>query len=174
MPEAPSSPPLTGDLASPELGLLMGLWDAWQAMTALSEAHLSARHGLDLRSCLALAFIADGGRQPAQLARDLGLPRYEVSRVLRGLEARGAVRRTSSLPDGRRVTVTVTAEGQALWQAALGTLRALTAPPLAELNRADLGRGAGRLTGDLHRLARAARLPQTPPASPPRPRKEKP
>ncbi|SMB88640.1 MarR family winged helix-turn-helix transcriptional regulator [Deinococcus hopiensis] len=148
------SEPLAGDLASPELGLLMALWNAWQAMTALSEAHLSAGHGLDLRSCLALAFISDGGRQPAQLAQDLGVPRYEVSRVLRGLEARGTVTRTPTAPDGRRVTVTVTPEGRALWEAALATLRSLTAPPLA-----SLGPDAGRLAGDLHRLARAARLP---------------
>ena len=149
-----SSPPLK---ASPELAFLTALWDAWQALSARGEAELRARHGLDLRSFVALAHVQGGTEQPARLARELGVPRYEVSRVLHALEARGAVRRGAAGPDARRVTVTVTPAGTALWQGALETVRALTAPPLAAL-----GPRAGGLTHDLHALAQAVRSGRLP------------
>lgn len=138
--------------SSPELAFLTALWDAWQALSAQVEAELRARHGLDLRAFVALAYVQGGAEQPARLARELGVPRYEVSRVLHALETRGAVWRGQTGPDARRVTVTVTPAGRALWEDALETVRALTAPPLAAL-----GPRAGGLTDDLHILARAVR-----------------
>ncbi|BDP43576.1 hypothetical protein DAETH_35450 (plasmid) [Deinococcus aetherius] len=153
MDAAPSSP-------APELAFLTAFWEAWQALTTLGEAELRARHGLDLRAFIVLAYVHGGTDQPAALAHELGVPRYEVSRVLHALEARGAVTRSPARPDARRVTVTVTPQGAALWEAALDTVRAVTGPPLATLGpRVDL------LTRDLHDLARAARsLPR--PSSP--------
>lgn len=148
----PDAPPPSALLSSPELAFLTALWDAWQALSERGEAELRARHGLDLRSFVALAYVQGGADQPAQLARELGVPRYEVSRVLRGLEARGAVTRQSAQPDARRVTVTLTPQGTALWAAALETVRALTGPLLG-----TLGPQAPALTPALHALAQAAR-----------------
>lgn len=153
VPSSPSSP------AAPELAFLTAFWEAWQALTTLGEAELRARHELDLRSFIALAYVQGGTDQPAQLARELGVPRYEVSRVLHALEARGAVTRRQTQPDARRVTVTVTPGGAALWESALETVREVTGPPLA-----TLGPRAHALTHDLRALAHAARpLPRPSP-----------
>ncbi|GAA5535019.1 MarR family winged helix-turn-helix transcriptional regulator [Deinococcus aluminii] len=154
MAEVPSSP----TLPAAELAFLTALWDAWQALTARGEAELRARHDLDLRSFIALAYVQGGADQPAQLARELGVPRYEVSRVLHALEARGAVTRGQAPTDARRVTVTVTPGGAVLWQEALATVRAVTGPALA-----SLGPQAEQLTRDLHVLAQAARSLPAPP-----------
>lgn len=144
--------------ATSELAFLTALWDAWQALTTRGEAELRARHGLDLRSFIALAYVQASAAQPAQLARDLGVPRYEVSRVLRELETRGAVARQQTQADARRVSVTVTPPGRELWEAALETVHAVTGPPLAAL-----GPRADALTRDLNALARAVHSsPSTP------------
>ncbi|UQN08112.1 MarR family winged helix-turn-helix transcriptional regulator [Deinococcus sp. QL22] len=135
-----------------ELTFLTALWEVWQALTARGEAELRARHSLDLRSFIALAYLQSGEGQPARLARELGVPRYEVSRVLHALESRGAVSRISAHTDARRVTVTVTPGGAALYAAALDTVRSVTGPPLA-----TLGLRAEHLTRDLSALAGAAR-----------------
>lgn len=148
-----SVPSPESNLATPEVTFLMALWDAWQALTTRGEAELRARHGLDLRGFIALAYVQGGTSQPAALARELGVPRYEISRVLSGLEARGAVLRAPGGPDARRVTVTATPAGQALWLAALGTVRGVTRPPLASLDPAALT----ALTHTLSALAHAAR-----------------
>ncbi|EYB68088.1 hypothetical protein DEIPH_ctg027orf0021 [Deinococcus phoenicis] len=153
MTEAPSSPTLpAGQPPAAELTFLTALWAAWQALTTRGEAELRARHDLDLRAFIALAYVQGGADQPAQLARELGVPRYEVSRVLHALEARGAVTRTSAQADARRVTVTVTPQGAALWAQALDTVRAVTGPPLAAL-----GPRADALTHGLHALAQLTR-----------------
>ncbi len=133
------------------MAFLTALWEAWQALTRLGEAELRARHDLDLRAFVALAYVQGGTAQPAALARELGVPRYEVSRVLRALEARGAVTRGPAQADARRVTVTVTPRGADLWNAALETVRGVTGPPLA-----TLGPRAQVLTDDLRALAHAA------------------
>lgn len=150
----PSEPPS-------ELAFLTALWEVWQELTVRGEAQLRARHDLDLRSYIALAHIEAGVAGPAELARETGMPRYEVSRILRGLEARGAVTRAAQSPalspgapppDGRRVSVKVTPAGSALSAGALDTIRALAGPPLAAL-----GPDAGPLTRNLGALARAVR-----------------
>lgn len=120
-------------LQTPELAFLTALWDVWQALSERGEAELRGRHGLDLRSFIALAYVQGGTTQPAALARELGVPRYEVSRVLAALEAGGAVTRGHHGPDARRVTVRVTPAGRALWEAALETVRGVTGPALAVL-----------------------------------------
>jgi len=155
---------VTGTASPPsELAFLTALWEVWQELTVRGEARLRARHDLDLRSYIALAYIGAGVDRPTSLARETGIPRYEVSRILRGLEARGAVMRSVPLPDtgpsdGRRVAVTLTPAGAALCAAALETIRALAGPPLA-----TLGPDAQHLTQNLGRLAHAVRaLPLRP------------
>lgn len=120
-------------LQTPELAFLTALWDVWQALSERGEAELRGRHGLDLRSFIALAYVQGGTTQPAALARELGVPRYEVSRVLAALEAQGAVTRGHHDPDARRVTVRVTPAGRVLWEGALETVRGVTGPALAAL-----------------------------------------
>lgn len=154
---APRSPDPPSELDTPELALLTALWDAWQALTRRGEAELRSRHDLDLRAFIALAYVQGGTTQPAALAHELGVPRYEVSRVLQALETRGAVTRSAAPGDARRVTVTVTSQGLALWEAALGTVRAVTGPPLAAL-----GPQAAGLTHALHALAQATRAQPSP------------
>ncbi|MDV6374181.1 MarR family winged helix-turn-helix transcriptional regulator [Deinococcus arenicola] len=136
-------PPLPDDeLNSPELHFLTALWDTWQALTTVGEARLRAGHGLDLRGFVALSYLQAGPQQPAELARELGVPRYEVSRVLAALDALGAITRErmtreSEDTDARGVIVRITPAGRERWAAALHTIRALTGPPLAHLDTAQ-------------------------------------
>lgn len=143
-------------LPGPELAFLVAFWGAWQALAARGEAAVRARHGLDLRSLIALAYVQAAPSGPARLARELGVPGYEVSRVLTALEARGAVTRAQAGPDGRRVTVTVTPAGRELWAGALATVQAVTGPPLAAL-----GPELPRLTLALDTIAHTARQEPT-------------
>lgn len=158
----PPPPPCTdAELGSPELRFLTALWDTWQALTTVGEARLRARHGLDLRGFIALSYLQGGPQHPADLARELGVPRYEVSRVLSALDALGAVTRERGTAaqgrDGRGVIVRITPAGCERWGEALQTVRTLTGPPLARLD------GAQQLTliQHLHGVARAAQQ-QTP------------
>lgn len=138
LPQPPSLPPDAAELNSPELQFLTALWDTWQALTTVGEARLRAQHGLDLRGFIALSYLQSGPQQPADLACELGLPRYEISRVLAALDALGAVTRergtiTQNGADGRGVIVRITPAGRERCGAALLTVRALTGPPLAPL-----------------------------------------
>lgn len=142
-------------LQTPELAFLTALWDVWQALSERGEAELRGRHGLDLRSFIALAYVQGGTTQPAALARELGVPRYEVSRVLAALEAQGAVTRGHGGPDARRVTVRVTPAGRVLWEGALETVREVTGPALAALPPA----ARAGLPRSLAAVAQAARSP---------------
>lgn len=144
-----------GPLHPPELAFLTALWDVWQALRERGEAELRGQHGLDLRSFIALAYVQGGTTQPAALARELGVPRYEVSRVLAVLEARGAVIREHGGPDARRVTVRVTLAGRQLWGGALETVRGVTGPALAALSPA----ARAALPRHLAAVAQAARFP---------------
>ncbi|MFK7600659.1 MarR family winged helix-turn-helix transcriptional regulator [Deinococcus sp. SM5_A1] len=128
----PSSPLTDAELNSPELHFLTALWDTWQALTTVGEARLR-RHELDLRSFIALSYLQGGPQQPADLARELGVPRYEISRVLAALGALEAVTRERGGTDGRGVIVRITPAGRERWAAALQSVRALTGPPLAHL-----------------------------------------
>jgi DNA-binding MarR family transcriptional regulator len=139
-----SLPPPTAraddELRSSELQFLTALWDLWQALTTVGEARLRAQHELDLRGFIALSYLQEGPQQPADLARELGVPRYEISRVLGALDAQGAVTRergtASHGGDRRGVTVHITPAGRERWAAALQTARTLTGPPLAQLEPA--------------------------------------
>lgn len=132
------SPLVDAELGRPELRFLTALWDTWQALTTVGEARLRAQHELDLRGFIALSYLQGGAQQPADLARELGVPRYEVSRVLSALDGLGAVTRERGVPqgggDGRGVIVRITPAGRERWTAALQTVRALTGPPLAHLD----------------------------------------
>lgn len=136
---------------SPALPFMTALWNVWQALSARGEQALRERHGLDLRAFIALSHVQAAATHPAELARTLGVPRYEVSRVLGDLEARGAVSRSTQPGAGRRVVVNATPQGRALWHAALVTLDAVTAPALGAL-----GPEHAHLTALLDRVAQAA------------------
>lgn len=147
----PAPPP------TPELAFLMAFWDAWQALASRGDVQLRERHGLDLRAFIALAYVQGSPMQPAGLAREVGVPPYEISRILAALESRGAVTREHDGPDARRVTVTVTPAGRELWAQALGTAQAVIEPPLA-----SLGPSLARMTQTLNIVAQAARQEPSP------------
>lgn len=120
-------------LHTPEVQFLMGCWEVWHALAGPGDAALHAAHGLGLREFIALSHVQAGPTTPAELARVLGLPRYEVSRLLARLEAVGAVTRTRTPADARQVQVGVTPSGRALWAAALRSVQRFVQPALAPL-----------------------------------------
>lgn len=157
LPELALSELASSGLNSPELHFLTALWDTWQALSSVGEARLRALHGLDLRGFIALSYLQGGPQHPADLARELGVPRYEVSRVLAALDTLGAVTRARGGADGRGVIVRITPAGRERWVAALHTTQALTGPPLAHLSPEQ----QGALIQTLQGVAHAARQ-QTP------------
>lgn len=130
---------------------MTALWNVWQVLSERGDQVLRARHDLGLRAFITLSHVQAAPTSPAPLALALGLPRYEVSRVLGDLETRGAVVRTAGQGGAGRVVVTATPQGRALWCSALDTLADVTAPALG-----PLGPDREHLTSLLIRVAQAA------------------
>lgn len=159
--------PADAELNSPELHFLTALWDTWQALTTVGEVRLRTQHGLDLRGFIALSYLQAGPQQPADLARELGVPRYEISRVLAALDALGAVTRQRRNTDARGVIVCITPAGHERWTAALQTVRTLTGPPLAHLDGAQQLTLIQTLQGVAHAAQRQSENPSDPDRSQP-------
>lgn len=156
-------------LHSPELQFLVGCWEVWHALAGPGDQALRRAHGLSLREFIALSHLQAQPTTPARLAQQLGLPRYEVSRLLAQLETLGAVtrnraERSRAGGDARQVQVGVTPAGHALWSAALEHVQALVRPALAGLGPALPDLGAALLAA----AQAARRAPPFPCASSPR------
>lgn len=113
-----------------------------------------------------LSAVADReGLDQAGLAGLVALDRTTVGVVLRGLERRGAVRRSRSERDGRAKRVALTESGRALLAAALPLVRhtqeRLTAP-LDAAERATLERLLLRLADGNNAASRAPLRPAAP------------
>jgi DNA-binding MarR family transcriptional regulator len=119
--------------ASQPLRFLNAYWRLWQALAARAEGQLSQQHGLDLRAFMALAYLQGGVSSPGELATQLGLPRYVVTRTLDALSRLEAVQRVTDGHDARRQQVNVTPAGRALWEAALQTTVSVCEGPLSAL-----------------------------------------
>lgn len=143
---------------------LVGCWEVWHALAGPGDQELRRAHGLGLREFIALSHLQAQPTTPARLARQLGLPRYEVSRLLAQLETLGAVTRSRASGDARQVQVSVTPAGHALWNAALEHVQALVRPALAGLGPALPGLGAALLAA----AEAARRTPPSPCVSSPR------
>lgn len=114
----------------------LAFWDAWRGVGRTLEAELERELSLDLRAYLTLAVVNDQppeACQPALLAELLGVPRYEMSRVLAGLEKQGLIVRQESARDARRVEVSLTPEGLEATRAALAVAHRVTQPVLSPL-----------------------------------------
>lgn len=129
--------PLPPDLSTPELRFLHALWTAWQTLAAQGEASLRSEHGLDLRGFIALSYLQMQAQQPNALARELNVPRYEMSRILGALEDAGLIERHQAGGDGRRVSIQITSAGRELWHAALLSIQSSTGPAIQTLSDAQ-------------------------------------
>ena len=136
---------------SQPLRFLNAYWQLWQALAARAEVRLSQRHGLDLRAFMALGYLQGGVSSPGELAVQLGLPRYVITRTLDALSRLEAVQRVTDDQDARRQRVNVTPAGRSLWEAALQTTVTVCEGPLSALGpRLDI------LTALLEELGGAA------------------
>ena len=111
---------------------------------------------------------AHPGIGQSSLARALGFDKVTVLRVLRGLEARGIVARGPADASRRNVSVTLTADGQALLRQAQRpaekAYKRLMAP-LDKQQQEQLIALLQLLTGELEDEARAAFVPPRLPAT---------
>lgn len=108
---------------------------------------------------------AHPGMGQSSLARALGFDKVTVLRVLRGLEARGLVRRLPTGDSRRNVSVTLTAAGTELLQRAQKPAEKAYRRLMAPLDRAQqeqLLELLQLLTGELEDEARAAFVPPAP------------
>ncbi len=105
---------------------------------------------------------AHPGMGQSSLARALGFDKVTVLRVLRGLEGRGLVVRSTAVDNKRNICVQLTAEGQAVLEQAQKpaekAYRRLLAP-LDRTQQTQLLDLLQQLTGELEDDARAAFVP---------------
>lgn len=154
----PEGPDLNGpDLNGQPLRFLSAYWTVWQGLGSRLQQAMQGAHDLDLRTFIVLSHLQAAPVTPSQLADTLDLPRYEVARVLRRLEERGALTRTTLPGDGRRHALQVTASGAALWRAALHTAEQSAAPAITAL-----GPDLNALTAALERLTTLTHPEATP------------
>ena len=149
----PSGP----DLNAQPLRFLSAYWTVWQGLGSRLHQVLQAEHDLDLRTFIVLSHLQQIPVTPSQLAAVLDLPRYEVARVLRRLEERGALTRTPLPGDARRHALQATASGADLWRAALHTAERSAAPAVTAL-----GPDLDALTAALERLTTLTHPEATP------------
>lgn len=129
--------------------LLEALWLLWQSLASEGEAALQHDLKLDLRSFIVLSHLQEHAYQSAELAAQLMLKRYEMSRLLGSLEQKGLITRTASTPgDRRRVTVTLTPSGRQAWQRGIQTAEQVTRQYLAHLTPSEIQ----ALIGSLHAI----------------------
>lgn len=139
-------------LSSPSIQLLTAIWNLWQSLVADGAARLREDCGLDLKEFIAAGYLQARPTQPAQLAAELQMPRYEVSRLLGSLEQKGFVQRTRFQTDGRQVLVELTPSGLRAWETGLQTVQHVAEPYLSHLNdtkRQDLIATLASLTRSL-------------------------
>ena len=154
MPEVAT--PLSGlppDLGTQPLRFLNAFWAVWQGLSGHVNGELLIRHGLDLRAFIALSYVQGAPTSPGELARVLGVPRYEMTRILDRLTGLGAITRDSDPLNARSRRLEVTPSGQTLWDAAVQTVNTLVCPSLRAL-----GAELHPLTVGLERLASLTEL----------------
>lgn len=125
---------LPPELNAPSIQLLTGMWLLWHTFAQRGEKVLHERHSLDLRSFIAMSYLQNCPQRPAQLSSILGVPRYEVSRTIKELEAQQLVTRTPQGDDGRSVSIALTEMGHQTWREALLTVQEVIDPVLAGLD----------------------------------------
>lgn len=113
------------------------------------EADLAA-DGLTRLGAAVLGGVGDEGvTTPSALADYVGITRPALSRLLRGLEARGMIARASASGDGRQTEVALTPEGAAVLARVRVASDAVQAHFAAKLSPEELI----RVTDALRRLA---------------------
>ncbi|MCY1702400.1 MULTISPECIES: MarR family winged helix-turn-helix transcriptional regulator [Deinococcus] len=117
----------------PPLLFLMSLWDAWQSLTREGEGLLRGQHGLSLREFIVLSYVGGGDYQPSALAEALGVPRYDISRTLAGLQAAELLSRSPDPADARRSHLQLTEAGEVRRAAAEATVLKFVAGRLQAL-----------------------------------------
>jgi DNA-binding MarR family transcriptional regulator len=100
----------------------LGLIRAGSALERALDRGLADEHGIGLHQFEILLFLAtssvDHSMAMTELRRRTPLSQSRVSRVVSGLEAKGLVRRESDPTDSRAVTVVLTPQGMATFEAA--------------------------------------------------------
>jgi DNA-binding MarR family transcriptional regulator len=120
----------------------VGYWTSLLARTM--EAEFSRRiapHGLTRISYAVLgAMVFDGKTTPSGAADFLGVDRGTVTRLIDKLESQGLIQRNPSTEDGRRISITVKPEGEALARILQAHSRAVNALFIANLKQRDADR----------------------------------
>jgi len=119
---------------------------------------LEGRFGITRREWRLLGTLADQGpTSPSQLALDLQLDRARTSRAIGMLQQRGLLRRETQRGDARRATVTLTPDGQRLFETVFPLIAQINAQIVSALDEGALA----LLDLSLRRLTdRALRLNQ--------------
>jgi DNA-binding MarR family transcriptional regulator len=105
-----------------QAGAFLGLIRAGAALERALDRGLADEHGIGLHQFEVLLFLAtssaDHTMPMTELRRRTPLSQSRVSRVVSGLEQQGLVRRETDPTDSRAVTVALTPQGMATFEAA--------------------------------------------------------
>ena len=123
----PSDPPRPGPsgprlFSEEQAQAFLGLIRAGAALERVLDRGLADEHGIGLHEFEILLFLAtssvDQRMAMTEMRRRTPLSQSRVSRVVSGLEAKGLVRREADPTDSRAVTVALTPQGMATFEAA--------------------------------------------------------
>ncbi|TXS35651.1 MarR family transcriptional regulator [Streptomyces sp. or43] len=121
---------------------------SWTGKTARSRlAERLADRGLRLRHMAVLAALVDlGPHVQRELAVRLAIDRSDIVKIIDELDAAGLVERARDMTDRRRVTVTVSPAGRALYDRLQADATAVQDDVLAPLNARERARLAALLS----------------------------
>ncbi len=108
--------------------LLSTHWKVGQVLDRAAGEALTVNCGLGRRELVLLSLIDGGMAYPSDLARELELPRYFISRALDKFERDGLVNRAFDEQDARRTRFTLTPTGKELQIRALTLLESVLRP----------------------------------------------
>lgn len=113
---------------------LQAYWLVGQALMARVESALLTEKNMDLRELIVLSYLVAGTRYPSDVAQQIILPRYEVSRTLEKLLKKGLIERQVDEQDARRMQFKATPRGLEVQLEALQLTEDTTLPLLMQLD----------------------------------------
>ncbi len=118
----------------------VGYWAGLLARSMESEFNRRlAAYGVTRMSYAVLgAMVFDGKSTPSSIADFLGVDRGATTRLIDKLEGRGLLARVQDLDDGRRISITVTPEGETLAKEMRKHSRAVNANFTAKLDSEEV------------------------------------
>lgn len=118
---------------SSEMDFMNAFWVLWNLIGRYNTRILNDKIDLDIREFTVLSYLQQSSWTPANLASEMAIPRYEMSRVLASLEDKGAIIRTPTPSDRRSVQISSSDEGNEIWNKGVKIVQDSLKPYISEM-----------------------------------------